>query len=217
MVQAVAKADQLQGRGRIERRGRDLGDEGDVLHRREARDEVVELEDESDMLAAKACQFLLGGRGEVVIEVEDLALGRDVQSAQDVEQRRFAAARGPEQHHEFTGVEIDVDLLQCVHVHFPEAVDLGDAVYVEDGFTRHRAGRVRDIARYSTLARGKHNWLRPGRAVRPPRRRAMSIIPGAVAVSAADWPPGPCRPCVGFAAPYGLVPDQHGLPRVGLT
>ena len=53
VIHAVAEPDQIAARLR---RGigiaRDLGDQGDVLARGEARDQVVELEDEADVLAA---------------------------------------------------------------------------------------------------------------------------------------------------------------------
>ena len=61
----------------------DLGYERDILQRREARDEIVELEDETDVLAAEASQRNVARRGEVVVEIVDLAAGRHIQARQE--------------------------------------------------------------------------------------------------------------------------------------
>ena len=69
-----------------------------VLARGQARNEVVELKDEADVLAAKARELRLGRAGELVVQVMDLARRRRVRPrAQDAEQRGLAAA-GAEQH-----------------------------------------------------------------------------------------------------------------------
>jgi len=60
-----------------------------------------------------------------------LSAGRDVESAEDVEQRRLAAPRWTEQHHELAAVEIEVDLAQRVHFDLADAVHLGDATRAE--------------------------------------------------------------------------------------
>ena len=100
--------------------------------RGEARDEVVELKDEADVLAAEAGERGVVGGGEVVIAVADLAAGRHVEAAEDVQQGRLAAARGTEKDDEFARVEIEIDAAQRVDLHLAHAVDLGDAVHVED-------------------------------------------------------------------------------------
>ena len=61
VVEAVAEADEPQRLGRVERRGGDLGDERHVLERRQARDQVVELEDVADVLAPEAGQLRVPG------------------------------------------------------------------------------------------------------------------------------------------------------------
>jgi hypothetical protein len=53
----------------------DFGDQCDVFESGEAGDEVVELEDEADMLAAEAGEAGITGCGEVVIEIVDFAAG----------------------------------------------------------------------------------------------------------------------------------------------
>ena len=70
--------------------------------------------------------------------------GRHVEPAEDVEQRRLAAARRPEQHDELAAVEIQVDRAQRVHLDLAHAVDLLDPTGLEDGLRRpsraHRPG-----------------------------------------------------------------------------
>ena len=66
----VAEADQLQRFLRLHRIARDLGDERDVLARRQARDEIVELEDEADVLAAVTGQRGVVDGGQIVVAVD---------------------------------------------------------------------------------------------------------------------------------------------------
>ena len=49
--------------------GGDIGDQFDVLAGGEAGNQIVELEDESDMFAAVQRQLALVGRGEVVVAI----------------------------------------------------------------------------------------------------------------------------------------------------
>src|SRR5262245_24216432 len=64
MVHALGQVHQLQGLLRPHRLAADLRDQGDVLAGRQAGDEVVELEDEADVLAAVAGQgcVVVGGQ-----------------------------------------------------------------------------------------------------------------------------------------------------------
>ena len=43
---------------------------------------------------------------------QDVALGHRVQPGDHVEQRRLAAARGPDQHQKFAGLDRDVDAFE---------------------------------------------------------------------------------------------------------
>gem|GEM_PF-6876721 len=110
---------------------------GHRLARRQARDQVVELEHKADVVAAEQRQVALAGCGEVVVEVEDLAGGRRVEAAEDVEQRRLAAARGAEQHHQFARVQLEVDAAQRRHLDLAHPVDLGQAARLEHQFAFH--------------------------------------------------------------------------------
>ena len=91
VVQPLAQADQLAAPPRAASGRGDLGDQGDVLARGQAGDQVVELEHEADVLAAVAGQRGVVGGGQVVVAVADGAGGRHVEPAEDVQQRRLAA------------------------------------------------------------------------------------------------------------------------------
>jgi hypothetical protein len=98
VVESIAEADHLQsllGRHRV---GRDLADERNVLTRREARDQVVQLEDETDEVAAVLRQLRVVRSAQIPILVPERPRGRAVEPTDDVEQRRLAAPRGAEQH-----------------------------------------------------------------------------------------------------------------------
>jgi hypothetical protein len=87
MVEPMVEADhgeRLLGRHRA---FDDVGDERDVFARGQAGNEVVELKDEADVRAAVLGQFGLGGGGEIVILVNDLTRRRDIEPAEDVQQR----------------------------------------------------------------------------------------------------------------------------------
>ena len=93
VVEALAEADQAQ---RVLGRHRRLGDlrhQRDVLARGQARDQVVELEHEADVLAPVAREPGLVARGQLAVVEPDVAGGRRVEPAEDVQQRRLAAAR----------------------------------------------------------------------------------------------------------------------------
>ena len=134
MVEPAAQPHEGQGLLGRHRIAGDLGDEGDVLARRQAGNEVVELEDEADMRAPVIGQRRLAGRREVAFLVDHLAGGRDVEPAQDVQQRRLARSGRPEQDDELAGDEIEVDPAERLHGDFAHAIDL-----------RNRAGFENDV------------------------------------------------------------------------
>ena len=156
----VAQADQPQrSSGRIGSRG-DLGDQGDVLAGGQAGDQVVELEDEADVLAAVARQGGVVGGGQVVVAVADGAAGGHVQAAEDVEQRRFAAAGRPEQDDELALVQVEVDAAQGVDLDLAHAVDLGDPAGLEDG-RAEAFGRSSEPHRRRPLPLGHNQSTQP--------------------------------------------------------
>src|SRR6185312_12993915 len=80
--------------------------EGDVLAGGQAGNEVVELEDEADMLAAIASQERIIFRAQVMMLIAHAAGRRHIQPAENVQERRFAAARGAKQDDELAVEEI---------------------------------------------------------------------------------------------------------------
>ena len=77
MITRSVEPDELQ---RVLRRPwgarRNLGDERHVLACRQAGDEVVELEDEADMVAAVEREVALVERGELLVRKQSAAAGR---------------------------------------------------------------------------------------------------------------------------------------------
>ncbi len=166
---------------------RDLGDERDVLARGEARDQVVELEDEADVLAPVARERGLVGEREIVIAVVHVAAGRHVEPAEDVEQRRFAAARRAEQHDELALVEVEVDPAERDDVDLAHPVDLRQASRAEDRFHRISSRKARTCALRDETAEA-----RPHRLQRDRRRRARDAKASAVIAAARVGTIFPC-------------------------
>src|SRR3990170_8401725 len=82
---------------------RDLGNQRDILVSRETRDQIVELKYEPDVLAPICREVPIIELGELHILEKKSAAGGMVKSAHDVQERRLAAPRGAQQHHNFTG------------------------------------------------------------------------------------------------------------------
>ena len=95
MVEPPFEADQRQHLARIERLVGDLVDQRDVLEHGEARNQIVELKHEADMLAPVARQSGVIGADQVMVAPARAATGRRVEPAKDVEQRRLARTDGP--------------------------------------------------------------------------------------------------------------------------
>src|SRR5690606_8177096 len=110
---------------------RDLGDERDVLPRRQARHQVVELKDEPDVPAPIERELALRGSGKLLAAEQQPAGGRPVEAAEDVEQRRFAAARRAEEHDELALRDSEVDAAQRMHGARAAAVDLRQPLRLE--------------------------------------------------------------------------------------
>jgi hypothetical protein len=78
------------------------------------------------VLAPKAREVRVRRAGEQVVEVADLAAGGRIEAAQDVEQRRFAAAGRSEQHDQLAAVELEVDAAQRLDFHLAHPIGLGE-------------------------------------------------------------------------------------------
>ncbi len=123
----------------LHRPGGDLRHQRHILARGEAGDEIVELEDEADMIAAVKRQLALVHPGEVVLMEQHLAGGRPVESTQDIQEGGFAGTRRSQQNQDFGIEDIEVDAAQGGNVDLARAIDLCKAVDVK----RHaRSGRV---------------------------------------------------------------------------
>ena len=86
--------------------GRDIGDQLHVLARRQAGHKVVELKNEPDMISPIEGQIPVLERGQLQVAKPDLARGRMIKPAEDIEQRGLAAAGRPEQHRQLAGVKL---------------------------------------------------------------------------------------------------------------
>ena len=145
----------------------DLGDEGHVLPGGEARDQVVELEDEPDVGAS------IAGEGPPVGALEGDARGADrpgrrcVEAAHQVEQGRLAAPRGAEQNDQLALREAHRDAAQRVHLDVAQPVHLAGVLDLDDVASGLRAGHRRIIA-----------WGRCPRSL-PCRRWARAQSPSA--------------------------------------
>ena len=73
----------------------------------------------------------------MVVAVHDVPGGGGVEAAQDVEQRRLAAARRAQQHDELAGRQREVDTAQGVHRLCANRVDLRQAPGDEHRRQRH--------------------------------------------------------------------------------
>jgi hypothetical protein len=94
----------------------------DVLKRREHRDEVVHLEDEADVARAPVGQFPARHVRDFIARHADGAARRNIEAAQQVEQRGFARAARPHEGHEIAAVDVQVESLQDVDVLIAAAV-----------------------------------------------------------------------------------------------
>src|SRR5207244_2941073 len=108
VIEAMTQADELEHLASDARRvlARQPADErrhGDIVQRRELREQVVELEDEADVAVAEARQRLLSHLERVLAVVEDVAGGRRIERSDDVQEGALAHAAGPDQGRHFPG------------------------------------------------------------------------------------------------------------------
>src|SRR5690606_18085435 len=98
VVEPPLETDECERLLRGDRVLRNLGHERNVLAGGETRDQIVELEYEADVAAPVRRQLALRGAGKLPAPEVQPAVGRAVEPAEDVEQRRLAASRRSEQH-----------------------------------------------------------------------------------------------------------------------
>ncbi len=217
VVEALRQADAIERLLRRHRRHRDVGDERDVLAHGEARDQVVELEDEADVLAPVARQFGLARGGEVVVPPERFTRRRRVESAQDVEQRRLAAARGAEEDDELALADLEIESGERMHFDLAHPVGLGQAPGDEDRGAPVGVDRIHPCPAYvAAHPIGSHI---PGAGERPlpqiKKRLAFDRVSRRQCASCARFDRAPGSDQVTFAGsqrPSGRTGDNHGLP-----
>ena len=178
MVDSVAQAHQPQRVLGRDWAARNFGDQRDVLARRQAGNEVVELKHEADVLAAKRGEVAVGERGKLDVAEEHPPRRRGVDAAENVEQGRLAAARRPEQHDDLALEDRQVDAAQRLDLGFAGAIDLGEALCQEGGpavrpwrFACHARATGRASVRRPRVRATPPPPRGPCRAARPAPRR----------------------------------------------
>ena len=141
-----------------------------VLQDRQVGHEIVELEDEADGVPALLVAPALRSCGGVFALEHDLALGRPVQEAHEVQEGALAAPRRAEDAEELAPFDVEIHAVEDAKRGGAHAVVLHQAAGREDRLT-HSAGPPRAASwRRATLPPGSPGS--PARAPRgtPPRR-----------------------------------------------
>jgi hypothetical protein len=116
MVHSRFEPDEAESLLRAHRMLGNLGHKRDVLVGREARDQIVELEHETNVLSAIVCEApILKGRQFQILK-EQTTARRAIDAAHYVQQGRFAASRRPQQHHHFSGPNVEIQSAQRAHL-----------------------------------------------------------------------------------------------------
>ena len=135
VVRARGQADFVQDRRCVERVFTDLRRELDVFKRRQVADEVIELEDKADVVAAIGRE-LAGVEAAHARPVDrDGAARAGVHAAEHVEDRRLARARGADDDAEFTLFDRKADVVHRANFDLSAVVDLGNILKCDE--SRH--------------------------------------------------------------------------------
>src|SRR5262245_24038924 len=59
-------------------------------------------------------------------------MGRGIEAAEDMHQRRFAAARWSDDRDEFAGIDVEVNVIECTDFLAAEMVDFADAAEFDE-------------------------------------------------------------------------------------
>jgi hypothetical protein len=132
--------DQLDHGGGVARARRDLGRHGDVLEHREARDQVVELEDEPDVPPAEERQLRGAHLGQLGIAKVDRTLRGPVHAAEQVQQRALARSARTENDEHLALEDLRTHSTQGVHLDLAHAVDLAGVAHGEERSSRRVVG-----------------------------------------------------------------------------
>jgi len=106
-----------------------------------------------------------------------MAVGGRVQPAQDVQQRRLAAARWAEHHHELAAAQLQVDAAQRLHLDIAHGVDLGQPLGAEDDLALRRI--VHAVMLAGAEGRFDEDWncFQNNSCQRPPTNRKAAFSP----------------------------------------
>ena len=104
----------------------------DVLETRQRRQQIEELKDESDLVAPHPGQRLVGQAAERFAVDADVAGGRPIETANQIEQRRLAGAGRSDDRHHLAARNGQGDVVERGHLAFAGEL-LGDAVEVDHG------------------------------------------------------------------------------------
>src|SRR5581483_2288432 len=133
VIEAAVKPDEREGFARIERMDGDFIDESNVFENGEARNEIVELEHEADMLPPIAGQLGFACADEIMIAPPRFSGCRRIKPAEDVEQGRFARSRRSKQHHKFTLEDVEIDVAKGMHLDLSHRIGLAQSPGLENG------------------------------------------------------------------------------------
>jgi hypothetical protein len=139
-----------------------------VLGHAEQRDEVEVLEHEAGLRAPGQGPLLLVEARDADPVDHDLAGGRQVESAQEVQHRRLAGSRRAHDGNEFAAIDGQGDAAQRLDAGLAERVALDEITGLED----HRHFRSLPIIARSTVARSGARARRPD--VDQPNRKPMT-------------------------------------------
>ena len=121
MREAMAKADFFEDDSGARQRldpvhAPDEKRHGRIFLRGELGQQMVELVDETERTVAQIAALGLGNREGVAPHQRDFSGSRRVESAQQMQQRAFARARGADDGKRLAGADVQVDLMQHRHV-----------------------------------------------------------------------------------------------------
>ena len=148
----------------------------DVLARVEDRQQVEELKDEADVVAAQLGELAVVEPGEVDAVDHDRARGRAVEAGEDVHQGRLARARRAHDRRQPAGRELDRDAVERGHrglalaEHAAQVGGADDrlALGLHGGLAQRCSFRSRDGGNPSAPAVGFQSGISPGRPSRVP-------------------------------------------------